>query len=143
MARLWESFAWRFFFSSVFRDACQTGMASVSLEGDSALLQLGADLSVSLSRLGSPQSHGELRELLFRMAESLSCKGGPGEAPPYGMWRYVWSIRQASLTSFSYSSCQSHEERAGRAYRYVHAVCATRAFLCSYTGMASVTLVQV
>uniref|UniRef100_A0A3B3QTN3 PAXX non-homologous end joining factor n=1 Tax=Paramormyrops kingsleyae TaxID=1676925 RepID=A0A3B3QTN3_9TELE len=64
------------------RDACQTGMASVSLEGDSALLHLGDGLSVSLSRLGSPQSHGELRELLFRMAESLSCTGSPGEAPP-------------------------------------------------------------
>ncbi|XP_048833619.1 protein PAXX [Brienomyrus brachyistius] len=67
---------------SKIREACQTGMASVSLEGDSALLHLGGGLSVSLSRLGSPQSRAELQELLFRMAESLSCMGGPAPVSP-------------------------------------------------------------
>ncbi|XP_019957901.2 protein PAXX isoform X1 [Paralichthys olivaceus] len=57
------------------RSACVSGNASVVIHDTRAELQVSSrsgDLSVSLSRLQGPQATEELKELLFRMADSLT-----------------------------------------------------------------------
>ncbi|XP_035022927.1 protein PAXX [Hippoglossus stenolepis] len=57
------------------RSACVTGDVSVVVHDTGAELQVSSgsgDLSVSLSRLQGPQATEELKELLFRMADSLT-----------------------------------------------------------------------
>ncbi|XP_060927294.1 protein PAXX isoform X3 [Limanda limanda] len=57
------------------RSACVTGDVSVVVHDTRAELQVSSgstDLSVSLSRLQGPQATEELKELLFRMADSLT-----------------------------------------------------------------------
>lgn len=57
------------------RSACGSGDVSVVLHDSSAELHVGpspADLSVTLLRLDGPQATEELKELLFRMADSLA-----------------------------------------------------------------------
>ncbi|XP_022614906.1 protein PAXX isoform X1 [Seriola dumerili] len=57
------------------RSACSSGDVSVVVHDSRVELQVGSnpgDLSVTLSRLESPQATEELRELLFRMANTLS-----------------------------------------------------------------------
>ncbi|KAJ8285695.1 hypothetical protein GJAV_G00029880 [Gymnothorax javanicus] len=61
-------------YSSLIRLACGDGSASVTVLEDTAALQLGASMSsrsVTLIRLSDAESRAELRDLLFRMADSL------------------------------------------------------------------------
>ncbi|KAK2911230.1 hypothetical protein Q8A67_003363 [Cirrhinus molitorella] len=54
--------------------ACKAGRAFVKLQEDSAVLHLGAeltDLSLSLSKLTDSEGRTEVKELLFKMADSL------------------------------------------------------------------------
>lgn len=56
------------------RCACKAGRAFVKLQEDSAVLHLGAeptDLSLSLSKLKDSEGRTEVKELLFKMADSL------------------------------------------------------------------------
>ncbi|KAJ8413824.1 hypothetical protein AAFF_G00064220 [Aldrovandia affinis] len=75
-------------YSSKIRLACGNGGASVSVQEDAAVLHLGASpdsLSVTLSRMSEPEGTAELRDLLFRMAESLAQQdivGGPSSDSP-------------------------------------------------------------
>ncbi|XP_063050903.1 protein PAXX [Engraulis encrasicolus] len=57
------------------RSSCGTGNASVSVEVDQVILRLGPsqkDMSLTLSKLPEDDGKGELKHLLFRMADSLS-----------------------------------------------------------------------
>uniref|UniRef100_A0A8C2GUL1 Protein PAXX n=2 Tax=Cyprinus carpio TaxID=7962 RepID=A0A8C2GUL1_CYPCA len=54
--------------------ACKAGRAFVKLQEDSAVLHLGSepkDLSLSLSKLKDSEGRTEVKELLFKMADSL------------------------------------------------------------------------
>ncbi|KAK9974863.1 hypothetical protein ABG768_022931 [Culter alburnus] len=54
--------------------ACKAGRAFVKLQEDSAVLHLGAeptDLSLSLSKLTDSEGRTEVKDLLFKMADSL------------------------------------------------------------------------
>ncbi|KAI2664767.1 Protein PAXX [Labeo rohita] len=56
------------------KSACKAGRAFVKLQEDSAVLHLGAeptDLSMSLSKLTDSEGRTEVKELLFKMADSL------------------------------------------------------------------------
>ncbi|XP_041753232.1 protein PAXX isoform X2 [Coregonus clupeaformis] len=66
------------------RSACGSGIVSVSVQGTGAVLCVGTspgDLSVTLSRLKQPEAKEKLRELLFRMADSLTRLDHTGPAP--------------------------------------------------------------
>ncbi|XP_067430058.1 protein PAXX [Thunnus thynnus] len=68
------------------RSACGSGDVSVVVHDSSAELRVGsspADLSVTLSKLDGPQATEELKELLFRMADSLAQPdgGSPSVSP--------------------------------------------------------------
>lgn len=57
------------------RSSCSKGNASVSVELEKVVLHLGSsprDLTMTLSRLSEADGKVELKELLFRMADSLS-----------------------------------------------------------------------
>lgn len=57
-----------------FRTACQSGSAFVSLQEDEAVLHLSsesADLNVSFSKLADHKGKTELKDLLFKMADTL------------------------------------------------------------------------
>uniref|UniRef100_A0A8C2JEG2 PAXX non-homologous end joining factor n=1 Tax=Cyprinus carpio TaxID=7962 RepID=A0A8C2JEG2_CYPCA len=56
------------------KSACKAGRAFVKLQEDSAVLHLGAeptDLSLSLSKLTDSEGKTEVKDLLFKMADSL------------------------------------------------------------------------
>uniref|UniRef100_A0A4W5PCU3 PAXX non-homologous end joining factor n=1 Tax=Hucho hucho TaxID=62062 RepID=A0A4W5PCU3_9TELE len=64
-----EDYIWKI------RSACGSGTVSVSMQDSGAVLCVGTspgDLSVTLSRLKQPEAKEKLRELLFRMADSLT-----------------------------------------------------------------------
>ncbi|XP_068590375.1 protein PAXX isoform X2 [Cebidichthys violaceus] len=64
------------------RSACGRGEVSVVVHDTSAVLHVSSspgDQSVTLSRLEGPQATKELKELLFRMADSLT---QPDSGPP-------------------------------------------------------------
>ncbi|XP_070690449.1 protein PAXX isoform X2 [Pempheris klunzingeri] len=66
------------------RSACGSGDASVVVHDTSVNVQVGpGDQSVTLSRLESQQAAAELKELLFRMADSLTRpdSGSPSVSP--------------------------------------------------------------
>ncbi|CAB1322294.1 unnamed protein product [Coregonus sp. 'balchen'] len=66
------------------QSACGSGIVSVSVQGTGAVLCVGTspgDLSVTLSRLKQPEAKEKLRELLFRMADSLTRLDHTGPAP--------------------------------------------------------------
>ncbi|KAJ8379681.1 hypothetical protein SKAU_G00004590 [Synaphobranchus kaupii] len=73
---------------SKIRSACGNGSASVTVQEDGAVLQLGASpgsASVTLPRLSDPEDRAELRDLLFRMADCLThtdVAGGPSSFSP-------------------------------------------------------------
>lgn len=54
------------------RSACGRGDVSVVVSDTGVKLHAGAELSVTLSRLEDLQATAELKELLFRMADSLN-----------------------------------------------------------------------
>ncbi|XP_066509893.1 protein PAXX-like [Hoplias malabaricus] len=57
------------------KGACKSGSAYVSLQEDSAVLHLGSDsaeLSLSFSKLTDHEGRTELKDLLFKMADSLT-----------------------------------------------------------------------
>lgn len=64
-----------------FRNACRSGSAFVSLQEDNAVLHLGsetADFDVSFSRLADHEGRTELKDLLFKMADSLMQQDNTG-----------------------------------------------------------------
>lgn len=64
------------------RCACKTGRAFVKLQEDSAVLHLGSeptDLSLSLSKLTDSEGRTEVKELLFKMADSLQQQESQGK----------------------------------------------------------------
>ncbi|XP_064210518.1 protein PAXX [Anguilla rostrata] len=73
---------------SKIRSTCGNGSASVTVQEDGALLQLGVSpgsVSMTLPRLSDPEGRAELRDLLFRMANSLAdadAAGGPSSVSP-------------------------------------------------------------
>ncbi|XP_036454335.1 protein PAXX [Colossoma macropomum] len=57
------------------KGACRSGSAFVSLQEDGAVLHLGsepADLNLSFSKLADHEGRTELKDLLFKMADSLT-----------------------------------------------------------------------
>ncbi|XP_041757547.2 protein PAXX isoform X2 [Coregonus clupeaformis] len=65
------------------KSACGSGSVSVSVQDTSAVLYVGASpggLSVTLSRLKEQEAKEVLRELLFRMADSLTHLNNTGPA---------------------------------------------------------------
>ncbi|XP_061115370.1 protein PAXX [Conger conger] len=73
---------------SKIRSTCGNGSASVTVQEDGAVLQLGVSpgsVSVTLPRLSDLEGREELRDLLFRMADSLKLAettGGPSSFSP-------------------------------------------------------------
>ncbi|KAI1900526.1 hypothetical protein AGOR_G00050840 [Albula goreensis] len=66
------------------RSSCGNGSTSVFVQEDGAVLQLGM-VSITLPRLGEPEGRAELRDLLFKMADSLTQQdttGGPSSFSP-------------------------------------------------------------
>lgn len=66
------------------KGACGSGSAFVSLQEDGAVLHLDsepADLNVSLSKLTDLEGRTELKDLLFKMAESLTQLDAAGSTP--------------------------------------------------------------
>ncbi|XP_059184973.1 protein PAXX [Centropristis striata] len=66
------------------RSACASRDVSVVVQDTSAQLHVSCspvDLTVALCRLQSPQATQELKELLFRMADSLAQPGSTGGSP--------------------------------------------------------------
>ncbi|KAG9354470.1 hypothetical protein JZ751_001180 [Albula glossodonta] len=64
--------------------SCGNGSTSVFVQEDGAVLQLGM-VSITLPRLGEPEGRAELRDLLFKMADSLTHQdttGGPSSFSP-------------------------------------------------------------
>ncbi|XP_051278356.1 protein PAXX isoform X2 [Dicentrarchus labrax] len=95
------------------RSACGSGDLSVVVHDTSAELHVGSgpgDLSVSLSRLEGLRATAELKELLFRMADSLaqpdSKCGSPSISPvknhqrwPSGScWQPAWPLMMQTKT---------------------------------------------
>uniref|UniRef100_A0A4W5PGQ0 PAXX non-homologous end joining factor n=1 Tax=Hucho hucho TaxID=62062 RepID=A0A4W5PGQ0_9TELE len=73
-----EDYIWKI------RSACGSGTVSVSMQDSGAVLCVGTspgDLSVTLSRLKQPEAKEKLRELLFRMADSLTRLDHTSPAP--------------------------------------------------------------
>lgn len=63
------------------RSACRSGSAFVSLQEDNAVLHLSsepADLSVSFSKLTDHDGRTELKDLLFKMADSIMQQDNTG-----------------------------------------------------------------
>ncbi|XP_037387725.1 protein PAXX [Pygocentrus nattereri] len=63
------------------KGACRSGSAFVSMQEDGAVLHLGsepADLSLSLSKLADYEGRIELKDLLFKMADSLTQEDNTG-----------------------------------------------------------------
>lgn len=69
------------------RSSCGTGNASVSVEVDQVVLHLGPslkDMAMTLSKLPDDDGKEELKQLLFRMADSLShCQASEGAKTLY------------------------------------------------------------
>ncbi|CAM4543394.1 unnamed protein product [Leuciscus chuanchicus] len=66
--------------------ACKTGRAFVKLQEDSAVLHLGSeptDLSLSLSKLTDSEGRTEVKELLFKMADSLQQQESQGASSSF------------------------------------------------------------
>uniref|UniRef100_A0A3B1JHX8 PAXX non-homologous end joining factor n=1 Tax=Astyanax mexicanus TaxID=7994 RepID=A0A3B1JHX8_ASTMX len=66
------------------KGACRSGSAFVSLQEDGAVLHLDsepADLNVSLSKLTDLEGRSELKDLLFKMADSLTQLDAAGATP--------------------------------------------------------------
>uniref|UniRef100_A0A3B1J5R0 PAXX non-homologous end joining factor n=1 Tax=Astyanax mexicanus TaxID=7994 RepID=A0A3B1J5R0_ASTMX len=66
------------------KGACRSGSAFVSLQEDGAVLHLDsepADLNVSLSKLTDLEGRSELKDLLFKMADSLTQLDAAGFEP--------------------------------------------------------------
>ncbi|XP_062873848.1 protein PAXX [Trichomycterus rosablanca] len=65
------------------KSACRSGSAFVSLDTESAVLHLGpepADLNVTFTKLTDLEARTELKDLLFKMADSLILQENTGAA---------------------------------------------------------------